>query len=338
MDLVWPAAAWALWTAVLAAAFKLSGRERPTRTPEYDAPPPVVELLRGMRAQEVFHSALFELAGRGWVTIEGDRLSPAPSAGARDERARDEPTRSEAGATMNRHRPEPLLPYERWVLERVTARLAGAPYAPVIALMPDGADLESEFVPLVRQCAIDLGLARRRWPTMIVPLLLAAALVVPWYATVSRAGASWPGIIATAVSFVAGVSLLMGGRGFLPTARGLEVAGPEAEPLNPRYEWIFTGSGWQGVEIEPAGSSVRGPKRQEVAGHVVKRWVEIESSGEGRYQKYYIALHDGSSEKATAFLVDQGLYKDVLPGDPVRLLVKPRSGKVVRVLAHERHW
>ncbi|TMR08423.1 hypothetical protein ETD86_47820, partial [Nonomuraea turkmeniaca] len=211
MDLVWPAAAWALWVAALAAAFKVSSRERaPQALPARDAPQPVVELLRGMRAQEIFHSALFELAGRGWATVEGDRLA-LRSAGVRDERARDEPTRSEAGATISTpSRGEPLLPYERWVLERVAARMAGAPYAPVIALMPDGADLESEFMPLVRQCAIDLGLARRRWPTMIVPVLLAIALAVPWYATVSRAGVSWLGGIATMVSFVAGMSLLMG--------------------------------------------------------------------------------------------------------------------------------
>ncbi|MGP3958508.1 hypothetical protein ACTWPT_21070 [Nonomuraea sp. 3N208] len=336
MDLVWPAAAWALWVAALAAAFKVSSRERPPQAPPArDAPQPVVELLRGMRAQEVFHSALFELAGRGWATVEGDRLS-LWSAGAREERARDEPTTSEAGAPPRR---EPLLPYEQWVLERVAARMAGAPHAPVIALMPDGADLEREFMPLVRQCAIDLGLARRRWPTMIVPVLLAAALVVPWYVTVSRSGVSWLGGIATMVSFVAGVSLLMGGRGFLTTARGRELAGPEAAPLNPRQEWIFTGSGWRGVEIEPAGNTRPGPKRQEVAGHVVKRWVNVESSGEhGSRRDYYIALHDGSSEKATAFRVEQSVYHDVLPGDLVRVVVKPRSGTVVRVLAHERHW
>lgn len=333
-------AVWALWIATLAAAFEVSSRERPPKTaPAQDAPQPVVDLLRGMRAQEVFHSALLELAGHGWANVEGDRLS-LRSAGARDERARDEPTRSDAGATMSTPpRADPLLPYERWVLERVTARMAGASYAPVIALMPEGADLESEFMPLVRQCAIDLGLARRRWSTMIVPVLLAAALVIPWYATVSRAGASWAGGIASLVAFVAGVSLLMGGRGFLLTARGRELAGPEAAPMNPRQEWIFTGSGWRGVEVEPAGAGPSGPKRQEVTGHVVKRWYDVESSGEtGSRRLYYIALHDGSSEKATAFRVEQGLYTDVLPGDAVRLLVKPRSGAVVRVLAHERHW
>jgi hypothetical protein len=315
MDLVWPAAAWALWLAALAAAFEVSGRERPPKTaPVPEAPQPVVELLRGMRAQEVFHAALFELAGRGWATIEGDRLSLTA------------PLR------------QPLSPYERWVLERVSARMTGAPYAPVTALMPESADLESDFMPLVRQCAIDLGLARRRWPTVIVPVLLSAALVVPWYATVSRAGASWAGGIATLVAFVAGVSLLMGGRGFLMTARGRELAGPDAAPLNQAQEWIFTGSGWHGVEIEPAGSGGAGSKRREVAGHVVKRWVDVEASETGSRRLHYIALHDGSSEKATAFQVEEGLYHDVLPGDSVRLLVKPRSGTAVRVLAHDRHW
>ncbi|MFG1707153.1 hypothetical protein ACFLIM_28555 [Nonomuraea sp. M3C6] len=300
MDLVWPATAWALWVAALAAAFKLSSRDSTSGTPE--APPPVIELLRGMRAQDVFHAALFDLAGRGWATIEGDRLSAAQPG------------------------QEPLLPYERWVLERVTARLAGAQKAPVITLMPESAELEGGFVPLVRQSAIDLGLARRRWPTMIVPVLLAAGLVIPWYATVSAAGLSWPGMIATMVSLVAGPGLIMAGRGFLPTARGREVAGPGPAP---REEWIFTGSGWQGERIEPAGSS--GRRRQEIAGYVVKRWVDAES------WKCYIAVHDGRSEQATAFQVKQGLYQDVLPGDSVRLLVKP-SGTVVRVLAHERHW
>ncbi|MEU6716323.1 hypothetical protein ABZ897_33070 [Nonomuraea sp. NPDC046802] len=308
MDLVWPATAWALWAATLVAAFKVSSRDDSVEAVE--APAPVVEHLRGLRAQDVFHTALFELGAHEWVRIEGDRVTPAPP------------------------QPDPLLPYERWVLERVTARIADASSAPMIALMPDGADLEREFVPLVRECAIDLGLARRRWPTMIVPVLLACALVVPWYITVSWAGVSWPGMIATMVSFVAGVGLLMGGRGFLLTSAGREVAAPGIAPANPQQEWIFTGSGWQGVEVEPAGSSAEGPSRWEVAGHVVKRWVEAESDS----CHYYIALHDGSSEKATAFVVDQDLYEDVLPGDSVRLLVRPRSGTVVRLLAHDRHW
>ncbi|WP_170223185.1 hypothetical protein, partial [Nonomuraea turkmeniaca] len=125
----------------------------------------------------------------------------------------------------------------------------------------------------------------------------------------------------------------------LTTERGRELAGPEAAPLNPEHEWIFTGSGWHGVEIEPAEASRPGPKRQEVAGHVVKRWVQVEAHGEhGPRRDYYIALHDGSSEKARAFRVEQGVYEDVLPGDAVRLVVKPRSGTVVRVLAHDRHW
>jgi hypothetical protein len=342
MDLVWPVAAWAVWIAALVTAFKLSSRERPPeQPPTEEAPQPVIELLRGMRAQEVFHAALFELAGRGWARIEGDRFSLATIEGGEGER------RSPATIEGDRRDPapprqEPLPPYERWVLERVSARMAGAPSAPVIGLMPEGTDLESDFMPLVRQRAIDLGLARRRWTTMIVPLLLAAALVVPWYATVSRAGASWSGGIATLVAFVAGVSLLMGGRGFLLTARGRELAGPEAVPLNPDQEWIFTGSGWQGVEIEPAGAggpAGPGPKRQEIAGYVVKRWTEAEPGGaHGPRHTCYIALHDGRSDQARAFRVDQGMYKDVLPGDSVRLLVKPRSGTVVRVLVHERHW
>jgi hypothetical protein len=253
------------------------------------------------------------------VTIAGDRLSMAASL--------EEPPPSRSG---------PLLPYERWVLERVTARLADAPYAPVTAFMPEGSDLDGGFIPLVRQCAIDLGLARRRWTTMIVPMLLAAGLVVPWYATVSAAGLSWPGMIATMVSFVAGVGLLMAGRGFLLTPRGREIAGPGPAPVDPQQEWIFTGSGWHGVEIEPAGSAAQGPKRQEVTGYVVKRWV-VTGSGDAASRDFYIALHDGSSEKATAFLVKQGVYQDVLPGDAVRLLVRPRSGTVVRVLAHDRH-
>ncbi|MFC4111814.1 DUF2207 domain-containing protein [Nonomuraea zeae] len=314
MDLVWPATAWALWVATLAAAFKLSSRGRVPGLPErYEVPAPVAELLRGMRSQEVFHSTLSELAGRGQVSIEGDRLSLTGAGG------------------------EPLAAYERWVLERVTDRLAGAPYARVVALMPEGRDLDGGFVPLVRQCAIDLGLARRRWPSLIVPVLLAAGLVVPWYATVSAAGLSWPGMIATMVSFVAGVGLLMGGRGFLLTARGREVARSGPAPVRPEQEWIFTGSGWHGVEIEAAGPVPEGPKRQEVTGHVVKRWVAAGPGGAGA-PEFHIALHDGSSEQATAFLVDQGVYQDVLPGDSVRLLFRPRNGTVVRVLAHERHW
>ncbi|SEG99625.1 hypothetical protein SAMN05444920_113221 [Nonomuraea solani] len=296
--------AWVAWAATLAAAFKLSARrDAGERGADDPVPAPVAELLRGMRAQDVFHSALFELAGRGWVTIEGDRLS--------------------LGEALE----EPPRPYEKWVLERVRARLAGAPQAPEIALMPEGVDLDGGFVPLVRQCAIDLGLARRRWPSLAVPLLLAAALVVPWYTTVTVAGIGWAGGIATMVSFVAGISLLMGGRGFLLTPRGKEIAG--TGPVNPRQEWIFTGSGWQTGEIEPA--SPRGPGRQEVTGHVVKRWVDAEP------RHYYIALHDGSSRTATAFVVEQCLYQDVLPGDSVRLLVRPPDGTVVRMLAHDRH-
>ncbi|MFC5833025.1 hypothetical protein [Nonomuraea insulae] len=303
MDLVWPATAWALWVATLAAALKVSSRARNFRqASEEPMPAPVAELLRGMRAQDVFHSALSELAGRGWVRIEGDHLS--------------------AGEALD----EPLRPYEEWVLERVRARLAGAQEAPVVALMPEGSDLDGGFVPLVRQCAIDLGLARRRWPSMIVPVLLAAGLVLPWCATIATAGLAWPGMIATMVSLVAGIGLLMGGRGFLLTSRGRESV--KTAPVNHRQEWIFTGSGWQGGEIEPAQQG--GPGRLEVTGYVVKRWMEADHC--------YIALHDGSSEKATAYQVEEGLYHDVLPGDSVRLLVKPGKGTVVRVLTHNRHW
>ncbi|MFB4283021.1 MULTISPECIES: hypothetical protein [unclassified Nonomuraea] len=305
MDLVWPAAAWALWAATLAAAFKASSRHEARRQAhEEPVPAPVAELLRGMRAQEVFHAALVELAGRGWVTIEGDRLSGNPPPD------------------------EPLRPYERWVLDRVRARLAGAPAAPVTALMPEASDLDGGFLPLVRRCAIELGLARRRWPSMVVPVLLAAALVVPWYATVAAAGLSWPGMIATMVCLVAGIGLLMGGRGFVPTAGGREVA--ESGPASPGQEWIFTGSGWRDGEIQPAEALPHGSGRQEVTGHVVKRWVESD--------RCFIALHDGNSRKATAFQVEEGLYHDVLPGDAVKLLVRPRNGTVVRVLAHDRHW
>ncbi|MFC7590132.1 hypothetical protein ACFQYP_45415 [Nonomuraea antimicrobica] len=214
------------------------------------------------------------------------------------------------------------------MLRRVRARLAGAPEAPVTALMPSGSDLDGGFVPLVRQCAIDLGLARRRWPSVIVPVLLAAGLVLPWYATIAAAGLSWPGLIATTASLVAGIGLLMGGRGFVLTPAGRELA--ESAPIGPREEWIFTGSGWQGGQIEPAETPPRGSGRQEVTGHVVKRWTDDE--------RCYIALHDGSSPKATSFQVESGLYHDVLPGDSVRLLVRPRSGTVARVLAHDRHW
>jgi hypothetical protein len=302
MDLVWPAALWALWAATLAAALKVSGGHR--QAAEGKPPAPVAELLRGMRAQDVFHSVLYELAGRGWVRIEGDRLA--------------------AEQTPD----EPLRPYEEWALERVHARLAGTTEAPVIDLMPERSDLDDHLMPLVRQCAIDLGLARRRWPSMLVPVVLAVALVVPWFATVAAAGLSWPGMIATMVSLVAGIALLMGGRGFLLTERGREVA--KAGSMSHRQEWIFTGSGWREGEIEPADRLPPVPGRQEVAGHVVKRWVDADD--------YYIALHDGSSPKATAFHVEQGLYEDVLPGDSVRLLVKPRNGTVVRMLAHNRHW
>ncbi|MEV1168078.1 hypothetical protein [Nonomuraea sp. NPDC049784] len=316
MDLAWPVTAWALWVTALAAAFKVSSRERPQEAPRYEAPAPVVELLRGMRSQDVFQAALFDLAGRGWVTIEGDRLSSAPPGQA------------------------PLRPYERWVLERVAARLGSKPYAPVIALMPEGSDLDSDLVPLVRQTAIELGLARRRWQTMIVPLLLAMGLVIPWYATISAAGLSWPGMIATMVSFVAGGSLLMAGRGFLPTEAGREIAGSDRAPLDPRQQWIYTGSGWRGVEIEPPGSSAPVPKRQEVSGYIVKRWAvtDMDPDSMSSRRAYYVALHDGSSEKATSYLVKEGVYHDVLPGDFVRVLVKPRSGRVVRMLGHERHW
>ncbi|GAA3243838.1 hypothetical protein [Nonomuraea helvata] len=316
MDLVWPVTAWALWVTALAAAFKASSRERPRQAPRYEVPAPVAELLRGMRSQDVFHSALLDLAGRGWVTVEGERLSLAA------------------------RRQEPLRPYEGWVLERVAARLGGRPNAPVMALMPEGSDLDGDLVPLVRRAAIELGLARRRWRTMIVPLLLAMGLVVPWYATLSAAGLSWPGMIATVVSFVAGVSLLMAGRGFLLTEAGREIAGSEGAPVDPRQEWIYTGSGWRGVEIEDPGSSGPVPSRQEVSGYVVKRWavIDMDSDSLSSRRCHYLALHDGSSEKATSYLVKEGVYHDVLPGDFVRLLVKPRTGRVKRVLAHERHW
>ncbi|MEZ7130068.1 hypothetical protein ACBR40_32445 [Nonomuraea sp. AD125B] len=310
MDLVWPATAWALWVAALAAAVVVAGRERPAAFPAPAGEPDpraVGELLRGMRAQEVFHATLCELAELGPARIEGDRLALVPF-----------PVE------------EALPAYQRWALERVRARLAGrdhagAAEAPLVALMPDGADLEGEFAPLVRRRAIDLGLARRRWPSLIVPVGLAVALAVPWYVTVAEAGVSWLGGIATMVSFVAGGSLLLGGRGFLLTARGRELA---ARP-SPQREWIFTGSGWQGDDVEPAGYAAGGPRRREVAGHVVKRWHDDGTR--------YLALHDGRSARAKAVAVDPGTYKDVLPGDCVRLLVR-REGDVVRVLGHERHW
>jgi hypothetical protein len=323
MDLVWPAVAWALWAVMLAVAFKVSNRDTHRLRPsEEQVAAPVAELLRGVRAQEVFHATVFELAGRGWVTAEGDRLSlgdqpPGDQPAAEGDRlpVADEPAR------------EPLVPYERWVLERMRARLGGSSQTPEIELMPREAELDSRFVPLVRRRAIELGLARRRWPSLLVPVLLAATLIVPWWATISASGVSWPGIIATAVVFVAGIGLLMGGRGFLLTARGKEVAA--AGPANPRQEWIFTGSGWQSGEIEPARALPQGSGRQEVTGHIVKRWADSEHC--------YIALHDGSSPKATAFQVEPGLYQDVLPGDSVRLLIRPGTSAIVRILAHDRH-
>lgn len=310
MDLVWPVAAWALWVAALAAAFKLSLSDRgdgaePAAAPA--VPAPVAELLRGMRAQDVFHSTLLDLAGRGRLAIDGDLLSLAEGAG-------------------------PGAPYEEWALERVRARMAGARQAPVVALMPDGATLDADFVPLVRRAAIDLGLARRRWPTMAVPVLFAVTLVVPWYCTVAASGIAWPGIIATAVSLVAGIGLLMGGRGFLLTPRGREVSAPGPVPADPQQEWIFTGSGWRSGEIEPVPPA---RERLEVTGHVVKRWADL---APGSPPRYYVALHDGASERATAYEVGPGVYLDVLPGDSVRLLVKPGRGAAVRVLAHDRHW
>ncbi|WP_043623625.1 hypothetical protein [Nonomuraea candida] len=308
MDLVWPAAAWALWAATLAAAFKVSSRDRHLRPSGEPVAVPVAELLRGMRAQEVFHATVFELAGRGWLRAEGDRFSLGDQGPGQE---------------------EPPAAYERWVLERVRARLAGAPDTPEIELMPHEAELDGQFVPLVRRRAIELGLARRRWPSMLVPVLLAAGLVVPWYATIAAAGLAWPGMIATMVSLVAGIGLLMGGRGFLLTERGREIA--RTGPANPRQEWIFTGSGWQGGEIVPAGPPPQGSGRQEVAGYVVKRWTD--ETGE----HHYVALHDGSSRTATAFEVEQAVYQDVLPGDQVRLLVRPRTGIAVRMLAHDRH-
>ncbi|SDL25794.1 hypothetical protein SAMN05421874_11892 [Nonomuraea maritima] len=310
MDLVWPVAAWALWVAALVAAFKLSDRggdAEPAADPA--VPAPVAEFLRGMRAQDVFHSTLLDLAGRGRLAIDGDLLSLT---GAEE--------------------PAPA-PYEEWALERVRARMAGARQAPVVALMPGGAALDADFVPLVRQAAIDLGLARRRWPTMAVPLLLAVTLVVPWYCTVAASGIAWPGIIATAVSLVAGIGLLMGGRGFLLTARGREVSAPGPVPADPQQEWIFTGSGWRSGEIDPAVPPAT--DRLEVTGHVVKRWADL---APGSAPRYYVALHDGASARATAYEVGPGVYRDVLPGDSVRLLVKPGRGAAVRVLAHDRHW
>ncbi|MFG1698114.1 hypothetical protein [Nonomuraea sp. NPDC049309] len=313
MDLVWPAVAWALWVIATVIAFKVSGRDRGEEAPHLPVPAAVAELLRGMRPQDVFYTVLFELAGRGWVTIDGDRLSLNPM-----------------------HPPEPLRAYEIWVLERVRTRMAGAPKAPVIALVPESEDLERGFVPLVREHAIEIGLARRRWRTMGVPVLLTLALFIPWFMTMVVALFSWPSGIATVGAMVAGVSLLSNGRGFLLTPRGREVAGSGSPPVNRNQEWIFTGSGWKGVEIEPADLPRRSG-RQEIEGHVVKRWIEEVTSEESRRRDHYIALHDGRSERAISFKVGESLYRDVLPGDFVRLLVKPR-GTVVRVLAHDRHW
>ncbi|MEV4391890.1 hypothetical protein [Nonomuraea sp. NPDC049607] len=317
MDLVWPALAWAVWAAALAAAFGLTTRRAasPPPVPAPQAPPSVVELLRGLRAGEVFHATVFDLARRGFLTIRGDRL------------------------TLSANGEGQLWPYERWVLDRMAARLAGAPQAPVVAVMPDSGDLDAEFVPLVRQSAIDLGLARRRWQSMLVPLLLAAALAVPWYVTISQAGVSWPGWIATAGAFVAGTALLLGGRGFLLTPLGREAAGPEPAPVDPRQEWIFTGDGWRGVLVEPAPRDGGAAKRQEVEGRVVKRWIVTEHGDDlSSSRTCYVAVHDGTSERAPAYRAKERFYQDVLPGDFVRLLVNPRRGSVVSVLVHERRW
>jgi hypothetical protein len=315
VDLVWPTAAWALWFAALAVAFGLtSRRDGPVVAATPPVPPAVVELLRGLRPADAFHATLLDLARRGRLTITGDRVSLEPP------------------------RREPLWPYERWLLQRVAARLGGAPRAPVVALMPEGTDLDAEFVPLVRQCAIELGLARRRWASMLAPLLLAAGLVVPWYVTVSRAGLSWPGLIATGGAFVAGGSLLMAGRGFLLTSLGREVVGPEPAPVDPRQEMIFTGDAWRSVLVEP-GRRGQGPKRQEVEGRVVKRWIVTEHDDGSASRTCHVALlPDEAAEKAQSYRAKTGFYQDVLPGDFVRLLVNPRSGSVVNVLAHERHW
>ncbi|MFI7461165.1 hypothetical protein [Nonomuraea sp. NPDC049646] len=317
MDLVWPASAWALWFAALAAAFGLTTRRAaaPPAAPAPAAPPAVVELLRGLRAGEVFHATVFELARRGFLTIRDDRL-----------------TLSATGEGQ-------VWPYERWVLDRVAARMGGAPQAPVVALMPDSGDLDAAFVPLVRQSAIDLGLARRRWGSMLVPLLLAAGLAGPWYVTISQAGVSWPGWIATAGAFVAGAALLLGGRGFVLTPLGREVAGPEPAPVDPRQEWVFTGDGWRGVLVEPAPRDGGAPKRQEVEGRVVKRWIVTEHGDDlSSSRTCYLAVHDGISERAPAYRAKERVYQDVLPGDFVRLLVNPRRGSVVSVLVHERRW
>jgi hypothetical protein len=156
VDLVWAAVAWAVWFAAYRWAVILTDRRQSPQVSPGPVPPSVLGLVRGLPARRLYVTALLDLAKRGWLDVDRARVSSSA------------------------HQPEePLWPFERWVLEQVTARMAGTDEAPLEAVVPDPDHLQAEFVPLVRRSSDELGLTERRWRTRIVPVLLAVFLFVP---------------------------------------------------------------------------------------------------------------------------------------------------------------
>ncbi|SNR93742.1 hypothetical protein SAMN05216276_1001328 [Streptosporangium subroseum] len=162
MDLVWAAVAWVVWFAAYRWAISLTDRRESPQVSPGPVPPSVLGLVRGLPARHLYLTALLDLAERGWLDVDRERVSNSA------------------------HQPEePLRPFERWALEQVTARMAGMDEAPLEAVVPDPDHLQAEFVPLVRQSSDELGLTERRWRTRTVPVLLAVLLFVPGILTLN---------------------------------------------------------------------------------------------------------------------------------------------------------
>lgn len=388
VDLVWAVVAWGAWIAALAATHAWSGRDprSGTATPRGCPPVPsaVRDVLRRRPADDVFRSALADLARQGRLTLEDEHVSrPAPPG------------------------PEPW-PYESWVLRQVTARLSGERRAPVGAVVPEGRELEKAFLPLVRECACALGLARPRWRTKLVPLLLTGGLLVPWTVTLALVRWGFADIVCTVAALGIGTVLWTSEPRLFLTPLGRSVIGPspaaQVPPIAPepvetagpsktqddmvwsaqRGDWRrvrvdrtpATDPPWIGIAVSPpiamlgglfawifddwppriaalamlvgglAGTAFfavrllreRGtPRRAEVAGKVVERWVHVVEGEQSRTYVPHLAVDDGTSDSARSYQVVRDFYERVVPGDSVRLLVDPRRGRVLQVLEHRRH-
>ncbi|GAA4221209.1 hypothetical protein FHR32_005327 [Streptosporangium album] len=387
MGLVWVAVAWAVWFTAYGLAILLSDRRESPQVLSGPVPPSVLGLVKGLPARRLYVTALLDLAGRGWLDVDRARVS------------------------ISARQPEELLwPFERWVLEQVTARMAGTDEAPLEAVVPDPDHLQAEFAPLVRRRSDELGLTERRWHTRTVPVLLAVLIFVPGTLTLNLV--SWNVVQFFGIVGLAGAAWVIGrgvprhrvtaaGRAFADANSEAVTGGDQrtdavAVALGESREvetWSSLG-GWRKVEVDrspsPAspwssalgavigigvGAGVqwtgywqaravgglflvagiialvgavrefrrvrRMPARADVTGQVVSLWTHevrtTSSTGRRSRTDHYVAVDDGQSKPVRSYQVDGRFYHHVGPGDSVRLLVDPRTRRLVEVISHERH-